>query len=402
MKNAGTIAALLLLGMWPIEAHAQLTAPREAAQIEFGLLSLYPSLRVLDAGRDTNVFNEETNPKEDDTFTLNTKVLAVMRLGGSELLLSSGSDYVWFRRYTEERSGNGQYAARLNLSGGRLKPYVGVEYLRTRARPNAEIDARARRLERFAVAGLAYAVSDRTSLTASARLDELTYEEGESFRGVDLRSQLNRRSRQYAGGVRFALTPLTTLAVGAEYGEDRFTRLPIKNGRSYSTSAALEFSPEAVIHGSFTGGFEIFQPSDRTLAEYRGGVLAGDLEWVLFSSTVFGVQANRNISFSYRETEPYYLSTGVRLRVEQPLMGPVGVHGGLGWESMSYRWQLATPADAADRLDTMRTISGGVGVNVSRGIRISVTAERSVRRATHSSLEDYRRVRFLSAVTVGS
>ena len=40
----------------PVEA--QITAPREAAQIEFGTLALYPTLQILDAGLDDNVFND--------------------------------------------------------------------------------------------------------------------------------------------------------------------------------------------------------------------------------------------------------------------------------------------------------------------------------------------------------
>ena len=38
-------------------AGAQIVAPREAAQIEFGTLALYPSLQIVDAGVDDNVFN---------------------------------------------------------------------------------------------------------------------------------------------------------------------------------------------------------------------------------------------------------------------------------------------------------------------------------------------------------
>ena len=291
--------------------------------------------------------------------------------------------------------------ARLNLLAGRLKPYVGAQYLRTRARPNAEIDARARRVERFAVAGAVYAVSERLSVTGSAELDESTYAEGETFRGVDLHTQLNRRGQQYVAGVRYALTPLTTLVVGAEYGQDRFPKLAARNGTTFETSAALEFSPEAVIHGSFRGGFEIFRPVDRTLSEYRGVVLDGELEWLLFERTVVGVRANRDIGFSYRVDEPFYVSTGVRLRAEQPLIGPVVVHGGAGWESMSYRWQLGAPAAFDDRTDMAKSVTLGVGVNLHRGVRIAITAERAVRDATRSSSENYRRMRFLSAVTIG-
>ena len=197
----------------PTPVFAQLTAPREAAQLEVGPLSVYPTVRLFDAGRDTNVFNESENPKADNTFTLNAKLLAVLRMGGNELLLSSGSDYIWFQHYEEERSANAQYAMRFNLTTNLFKPYVGFEHGRTSTRPSAEIDTRARRLERAAVAGFDFAVSERTSLTGSVRFDSSTYDEGETFQGVDLSDNLNRSGRSYSGGVRYALTPLTTMTM---------------------------------------------------------------------------------------------------------------------------------------------------------------------------------------------
>ena len=56
--------------------HAQIIAPREAAQIEFGPLSIYPSLQLVDAGTDQNVFNDTVNPKEDYTFTIASQALS--------------------------------------------------------------------------------------------------------------------------------------------------------------------------------------------------------------------------------------------------------------------------------------------------------------------------------------
>ena len=48
-------------------ASAQITAPREAAQIAFGPLSLYPSLQIVDVGVDDNVFNDAEAPQTDYT-----------------------------------------------------------------------------------------------------------------------------------------------------------------------------------------------------------------------------------------------------------------------------------------------------------------------------------------------
>ena len=74
---------------WPASAHAQLTAPRESVQIEFGPVSLYPSLQIVDAGKDQNVFNDGTEPKEDYTFTIASRALVVTRLGLNQLLSTS-------------------------------------------------------------------------------------------------------------------------------------------------------------------------------------------------------------------------------------------------------------------------------------------------------------------------
>ena len=172
--------------LWPAAAHAQLTAPRERAQIEYGPVSLYPSLQVVDAGKDSNVFDDSKDPKEDYTFTVASRALVVTRLGANELMLSTGSDYVWFQQYAQERSANALYALRFNFSASRFKPFVGAQRSRTRSRPNAEIEARARRLERNVTVGSNFDLSERTGIMVSATAGDSTYAEGESFRGREL------------------------------------------------------------------------------------------------------------------------------------------------------------------------------------------------------------------------
>ena len=74
-----------------------------------------------------------------------------------------------------------QYAVRFNLSASRFKPFIGAEYVRTRVRRSPEIDARARRVDRNVLGGIAFEVSPRTALTASVRLDDSNYDEGETL-----------------------------------------------------------------------------------------------------------------------------------------------------------------------------------------------------------------------------
>ena len=384
-------------------AAAQISAPREAAEIVFGPLSLYPTFQILDAGVDENVFNDGSAPQRDYTLTVSTKVLSVVRLGSNELLFQVGNDYVWFKEFSSERSSNAQYAMRFNLSASRFKPFVGAEHVRSSARRSPEIDARAPRIDRAVLGGLGFDLTPRTSLTASVRLDKAAYDEGESYRGVWLDDALNRSGRGAEAGVRYAVTPLTTLAVTAGYEEQTFERSHIRDLKRYTVGPALEFSPEAAIRGSVVTAFELFQPEDPALAERRGVAYQALLNWSLYGRTTFDLGAGRNISYSYQDTEPYYLLTNARLLVSQPLGMGLELYGGADWERMAYQWRRgAGPAPGeSDRVDTLAAGRGGVGIRLG-GFHVRVGFEKTRRRSVEDPLQNFTRTRILSSVTVGS
>jgi hypothetical protein len=392
----------LFLNVGP--ALAQISAPREAAQVEFGSLSLYPSMQILDAGIDDNVFNDGSAPERDYTLTFAARVLAAVRLGSNELLGQVGSDYVWFKQFSSERSGNAQYAMRFNLSASRFKPFIGAEHVRTSARRSPEIDARARRTDQSVLGGLAFDLTPRTSLTASTRIDSSNYDEGEIFRGVALADALNRSGRGGDAGVRYAVTPLTTLAVTAGYEEQTFEQSHVRDLKRYTVGPSVEFSPEAAIRGRVVTAFEVFKPEDPTLAERKGFAYQALVNWSLYGRTEFDLGAGRNISYSYQDTEPYYLLTNVRLVVSQPIGLGLELYGGGDWEHMAYRWsQDADPSfSESDRVDTLAALNGGVGVRLGRGVHIRVGVERTRRKSIEDPLQNFTRTRILSSVTLGS
>ncbi len=384
-------------------AHAQIVAPREAALLEIGPLSIYPSVRLFDVGIDENVFNDPERPKLDHTFTLGSNVLGLVRFGSNELLVQSGGDYVWFREYASERYTGGRHSIRLNLAASRFKPFLGAVYNRTRARRGREIDARAGWVDRSALGGFAFDVTDRTSITASARIEDTRYEEGEQFRGVDLANALNRTGRSFSGGVRYAITPFTSLHVAADYAEDEFPLSHLRDSKSYSFVPALEFSPDAAIRGRVMAGFQVFKPVDTNLPEYQGSVLAAAVNWSVHSRTTLDIIGTRSVNYSYHPTQPYYLLTGVRAAVNQHLFGPVDVQVGSDWEHLSYRWQYGMALATEDYpTDTTRIVFGGFRVTFRQGISMSITAERTARLSNQDSRQDFKRMRLLSSFTVGS
>lgn len=400
VKIAGLVIACLAC---PAMTSAQLTAPREQAQIEFGPVSLYPSLQIVDAGRDENVFNDNGAPKSDYTFTLASRALVVTRLGLNELMFSSGSDYVWFRQYAAERGSNATYSLRFNLSASRFKPYIGASRTRTRARPSAEIDARARRIERTVLAGTNFNLSERTAITATAQYEDSAYEHFERFRGVALDTELNMSGRSYAAGVRYAITPLTTLQMTGNYGEDLFTLSHRRDAKRYSVTPSLEFSPDAALRGKFTAGYEVFKPNDPELFENRGMVFDGALNWSLQTLTTFDLQANRNVNYSYQETEPFYLQTGARLTVSQRIFWTLELVATGDRRVLSYRWHPGvTPvAGAPVRNDTVDVVSGGVSIPLKRGFRLVLGMEQARRHSKDLPVTNYNRRRLISTITVG-
>ena len=385
-------------------ASAQITAPTEPAQIAFGPLSLYPSLQVVDAGVDENVFNDGTEPVRDYTATVASRVLAVVRLGSNELLLQTGNDYVWFQQFSSERSSNAVYAMRFNLSASRFKPFIGAERVRTRARRSPEIDVRARRVESAVLGGLAFDLTPRTSITASARLDEAEYEEGERFRGVELGDALNRTGHTADAGVRYAITPLTTLSVTTGYEEQTFKHSHLRDMKRYTVGPTVEFSPEAAIRGRVVTAFELFRPEDPTLAEHTGIAYQAVLNWSLYGRTLFDVGAGRNISYSYQDSDPYYLLTSARLGIAHPIWDRFEVYAGADWEHMAYRWQRGAMPAAGDgnRVDILTGGTAGVGVRLGSDFHMRVGIEKTRRKSAEDPLQNFNRTRILTTVTVGS
>ena len=393
-----------MLLLVPSMAQAQLTAPQEAAQIELGPVSLYPTLQLVDAGTDSNVFNDGQNPQDDYTMTIASRAFVVTHLGLNELMFSTGGDYVWFQRFVSERSTNAYYAVRFNLSASRFKPFVGGERKRLRSRPDAEIDVRAERLERNAVVGANFNLSERTAITASAKIDESSYDEGQRFRGADLRQSLNRTGRSYSGGVRYALTPLTTMVVAGGYGEDTFPVSHTRDAKRYTATDSVEFSPDASIRGIATVGVEQFKPLDPTVGTYTGVTVNAGVNWLLWGRTSFDVKGGRNVSYSYKETEPFYISTSGRLTISHRIVGPLELVGTVAQELLSYRFHSGAPsiAEFTPHDVTASVVAGGVGIPLGHGFKITMSAERTRRHSAVDIGENYTRTRLLSTVTVGS
>jgi hypothetical protein len=401
--QARTLAVLLLLtaGVGPASGQTggQMPPdPADNARIQAGPLSVNPHLELLNVGVDSNIRDEAFDAKEDFTATLRPSLDATLRFGQGRLRYRGSLDAVYFHTYKDERSINRSGELRLEARLPRFVPYVSVSGLATRERPNREIDLRARRTAQTVGGGASLLLFSRTSIVGDVKREIFRYDATEFFRGENLSRGLNEHRTTINGGLRLALTPLTTLSLTAATEQDRFDASPDRDADTLRIMPAFEFDPSALLAGTVSVGFRRFRPLHGTMPPFSGVVAQVSARYTLLGRTRFDLQASRDLDYSYLVDEPYYLRTGAVLTVTQAVGGPFDVQVSGGRDRLEYRTAIGTAEDAGT--DTTDVGGGGIGYRLADNARIGVNIE-FTRRRSPVVLRTFDRRRIFGSLTYG-
>lgn len=378
------------------------TAPPAAAQPAEGLLlgpvTFAPTISVRDAGIDSNVFNEPGEGHEDQTFVFGGGAEAKLRVGSVQFEATGAADYLYFRTYAQERGLNGFGTLRVQPQFSRIRPFVGGAYRRTRDRANSEIDVRAPRTEREASAGVEAQLTRRARLDGWVRRGYWEFDEGETFRGIDLALRLNRRLDAAHAGFRYELSPLTTFTVETGIVADRFTESPDHDTDMWRTDVGFLFSPDAVIRGRALVGFSDLRARGAAAVPFRGPTAEVELSYTLLERTVFSGRLRRETTVS-SDAQPYYLSTLAGVDVSHTVAGPVDLIARIGRERLDYD---AVPAFSLPaHLDRVETFGGGLVVRLGLHARVSANYEERRRRSDALQDRNYDRHRLYTTISYG-
>lgn len=360
-----------------------------------GPVSFYPSVILQDVGVDSNVYNAWTNPREDFTYTISPRLQAAVTSGSVRVVTTGSAGFVYYRTLKDQQSVNGATSVRFERLSGRVRPFGGGELMRARERRGEDMDVRVRSVRNAANLGADVQVSPITALTAWVRRDQVRYDEAEQFLGVSLAQQLNNTSEVIAGGAKFAVTPLTTITMAAEYQRDRFQWNPVRDSNSLRVAPTVDFDAEAIVTGRASLGFRRFMPLDGRLSDFRGLVGSASLSHTLMNVTRFDLQADRDIDYSFDPVQPFFVRNDVRLTVSQRVVGPLEVVGIGGRRRV--RYEVLGGVALEPRRESTNTIGGGIAVRVGDDMRIMLTYDRATRRATGSGRE-YERRRVLGSI----
>ena len=381
------------IGSGPLTGSLTDTEPVSGV-LRLGRIVVAPGMVIRELGWDSNVFDEATNPKEDYIAAIAPDISAFTRLRFFQLSAYAGGDFNYFKTYDQERSAGSQVRGRADFLLSRVRPFIGAGRTQLRTRPNGEIDTRADRVEHEISGGLAFDLSPHSLIYGSAYRFKTEFEDALE-RGVNLGETLNRERKEYQGGLRFDITPLTTMTVYSSFGQDRFDGDPLRDGDSVGANAALRIGAEAMLSGSVLVSYKDFKPVDPLVERFRGITGLTSLTFPILEAGRVSVSATRGTEYSFDAEEAFYVENSLILAYTHRIAGAVDAQVKGGWSLFDYSFRKDLPAHR----DTYNSVNGSVGYNLVNRTRVSMNYEFARRRSPVLPLRNYDRRRVYLAWT---
>ena len=304
----GLLSILLLAGSSTALAQAPAGEDfRSQATARVGPLWLKPSFRLDRLGVETNVFGEP-EPKQDFVVSGAPRLdawLPFQRRAYVTTTLIAGAD--WYAEYAGERAFNPEIRSRIVLPWRRITLAAGGAYLRTRRRPDFEIDVRSNRFAKDLHGSVAVQVLSRLWFDLEGRRRSVGFDADAFFDGTYLSETLNRKERSAIASLRWRRTPLTTFVVASEVRAVRFLRSPDRNSDNVVVTVGADFHPRALVSGSGRIGVRRFEARGAAVADISSVVAEADLSYRIAGHTTVTFGAERDINYSFERASPYFV-----------------------------------------------------------------------------------------------
>lgn len=381
---------------------------RKNYRIHSGPFYVNPALLLKELGVDTNVFNDQEEPKSDFMFTVTPQADIAVPLARRGLLRATlGTDVVYYRKYDSERSVDPRATVRLEGYAQRITLFVEDSYLNTRQRLNYEIDLRARQLQNELTGGVNVRLTPKTSFEVAGRKGRTRFADDARVAGASqsLNETLDRDTTGASVTARYKHSPLTTFAAKYERLQERFPLSPVRDNDSYRVMPGVEFRPRALISGIAYVGYRNLEPLSPNLPPYSGLVSEVGLSYTLLGSTTFGVTADRDVAFSFESLTPYFVDTSVGVFIRRAIGGKWDVLANAARHRYAYRNLDAQTTAGLDVLPDRTDITNNYGLNLGyrlkRQTRIGFGAAYYTRSSTVALARDYDGLRIGTTVTYG-
>jgi hypothetical protein len=311
-----SIAVVVLIAA-PATTSAQ--GDPDTARFRIGSFALTPVIRLTNVGRDSNVYNNSDDEQRQSDITAAASPIVEAWYRTPRLRLSGRSEVnmFYYRELTPLRAVDRDHSGRAEVVLDRVMPWVSGALATTRHRQNLEIDAFTQRRNDDLRAGADVRLTRKTSVGIYGGQSHVEFEPDALFRGTDLARSLNHKGTFEGLAVRYAATPLTTFAVNVDQGRDRFAFSPERNSDNFRVAPSVEFKPLALISGRAAIGFHRVSFRQSGQPDYKSTAASIDLQYTLRSRTQFSIRAQRDLEYSYIDTQIDYVLAGFTTSVTQ-------------------------------------------------------------------------------------
>jgi hypothetical protein len=391
------VAAIALVAIANPAVAQPVEVDRPEAPFRLGSLELFPTFTIRDIGIDSNVYTSQAQ-REDFTYTVSPALRTVWPIGASARLTTRGVfDFRYFQTLKDQQSTSGTINTQLEVGSGRVRPFGAAGLVRSHERGGYDLDRRVLSLASKAKVGANVSLTPVTSLTAWVVHETTRFDRSEVFDGALLSDQLDRATRGTATGLRFDLTPFTSITSAIEVDKIRFVHAPQHNANSFRFAPVVQFTKEAIIEGSASAGFRDFRPLDPRVASYRGFVAAVTMSFRIRNITRVETQVTHDVEFSYHDTEPLYLGAGGQVMITQRVGGPFDAVVIAGRHRLRYQTLDALSFDG--RREHVTSAGGGIGIRATEHLRFTLTVDREQRISTNAQQRDYERRRIFGSIS---
>jgi hypothetical protein len=400
------IVLLLALSMMPVMAHAQTLPPpptgpqvdpADTAKVRIGPFFMQPAFGLKNVGLDNNVFNDPADPKKDWTATLNLGTLAGLRYGAARLTLNTSTDYVFYSKYKTERSVDGNTRVQAELRLNRLRPWIGMDRIKTHDRAGFEIDSRAARETPGYDAGVEYRVGFRLGTRLMVRRRDVDFEDEEVFRGKTLKDTLNARYEEGSVQLLYEMSPLSNFRLSGEYSRARFETAAARNSDDTAVFAGIEGKKDAALEGYVDVGWRNRSSLDPLSPSYSTITARAAASFIVWEEVRVSFGADRDLNWSYEDLYTFYVQQGGTATVTwRPHDRFDFVVNGRSYDLI---YDRAISELAVLRTDHSFSYGGGVGFFIRGypGTRLGLMVERNARESVLADRR-YDNTRFLTNI----
>ena len=353
--------------------------PHPFGQLRVGSLSFTPTAKLTNIGFDTNVFDfsgtERRSP--DFTATLEPGVETRMTTPRLDARVASTVSLVYYRKYASERAVNPRIDAIVDQRmSSRLSLYGKGAFGFAKERAGFEIESRPRSLSHATTVGAR--IGDRKlELDVHGSYGGVAYDPNALFLNVKLAETLNRTHGGGGAGLKFRLSPYTSLTALVDATATRFELSPLRDTNSYLGSMGVEFHPRAMISGTAGIGYRVLNPTSALNPNFAGFTPRAGLTYTLRDVLTVGVGAQRDVEHSFYAERPYFLYTLYEGSIRQAVFHHLDVGGSLQYTTLDYR-QFVTQAGMLPALPTeiVRMATLNVGIPIARKYRVGWYVQR--------------------------